>query len=540
VKLPQPRGRIAGCGWLLAALAVAGCAQQPPDLVIISVDTLRADAVELVDTPSIDRIAASGTSFASAIAPVPRTTPALASMLTGLEPGRHGSREVGDPIRDDVVTLAERLRDRGYETLAVSANLSAGRGQGLDRGFDRFVGYNDLIDLTGDRIYRDLTDVPPDEQGWAGALTDQALELLAGRDRDRPTFLWLFYFDPHFMYRPPSPWQEAVDGAACWQLYDDFMDRRHQAGQIFFNVGGVAERANDACRRLYHAEVAYTDHQIGRILAALEQQRVLDDAVVIFTADHGENFGEGELWFEHGDNAHDAGLLVPLTIAGPGVAAGRTTHQLATLADLTPTVLGLLGLEPDRPTDLDGTDLGPWLRDPPAAATDRIAFAESATPIWNEAVNHVITGRTWGRTCINGPRYTLCSNEKYHPGTRWLYDHVEDAGLEHDIAAEHPEVVDELELAWRRWPPETARERVARTTRFKLVERPRLDGGYDAELYDLAADPDETIDVSDRYPDELRRLRQALDGWTSTLPPLGDRLYDPEVEEMLRTLGYAG
>ena len=528
-------------GWLLAAAAelTAGCAQ-PRNLVIISVDTLRADAIAQTETPNIDRLAAAGTTFDDAIAPVPRTTPALASMLTGLEPGRHGSREVGDPMHEEVTTLAEMLRRQGYTTIAVSGNLSAGRRQGLDRGFDHFIGYNDLIEIYDDQIYRDLTDVPPDRPGWAEALTDQALELLSGADPEKPYFLWLFYFDPHFLYRPPSPWQEQVDGADCWELYEDFSGRHHQAGQVFFNVGGVAERANDACRRLYHAEVAYTDHQIGRVIEALERRGELSSSVVVFTADHGENFGEGNLWFEHGDNAHDAGLSVPLIFTGPKIGIGRRTGQLATLADLPPTLLPLLGLEQPVETDIDGMDLGPWLRDPSMAATDRVVFAESATPIWNEAVTHVITGRTWGRTCINGPRFALCVDAKHKPGETWLFDHRNDPGLEHDVASDHSEVVAELQEAWRRWPPETARERVARTTRFKLVQRPQLDGSYVAALYDLADDPAESIDVKSSFPDVYRDLEEALDEWASTLPPLGDRVFDPEVEELLRVLGYAG
>ena len=291
-----------------------------------------------------------------------------------------------------------------------------------------------------------------------------------------------------------------MDGADCWHLYEDFSGRLDQAGQVFFNVGGVAERANEACTRLYHAEVAYTDDQIGRVVDELEARGELSNSVVIFTADHGENFDEGNLWFEHGDNAHDAGLLVPLIFAGPDIGIGGRTDQLATLADLPPTVLGLLGLESPPGVVFDGMDLGPWLQTPPLPLVERIVFAESATPIWNEAVTHVVTGRTWGRTCINDPRFTLCADPKHKPGELWLYDHQNDPGLEIDIAGDHPEIVAELQEAWRLWPPETARERAARTTRFKLVERPQLDGGYVATLYDLANDPAERIDVTSNFP----------------------------------------
>ena len=530
---------------LLPVALVSGCGEPVPrNLLLISVDTLRADALGVAGnaqahTPNLDRLVSGGTYFTQAIAPMPRTTPALGSLLTGQWPQRHGSRDVGDPIQA-VPTLAEVLQRHGFATLGVSANSSAGPKQGLHRGFDRFVTHEDLVEIYGDRLYRDLTSVPADSPGWATAVTDKALEGLAELSSKKPFFAWLFYFDPHFLYRPPAPWQEGVDARRCWQLYEHYQERRHLAGQVFADVGGVASEALEDCLRLYRAEVSYTDHEIGRLLSTLQERGALDDTLIVFTADHGENFGEGGLFFEHGDNAHDAGLRVPLAFGGPGVAKGQRDRGAVSLVDVAPTVLTLLGLsEAAAPTD--GHDLSARLRigsEPGRDDRQRVVFAESATAIWNEAVRHVTTGRTWWRVCINGPRYTLCEIPGEAPGVYRLYDHVGDPSLTVDIAADHPGEVAVLREAWSNWPPESARERVARTADFKLVEYPRLTGGYVDELYHLATDPGETVDVRARYPKVYEVLRSALDGWTSQLPAPPPRLPDPDLEASVRALGY--
>lgn len=538
---------------LLAPLSIpllfVGCTEPGPlNLLIVSVDTLRADALGFdgygaARTPHLDRLAAEGTVFEAAFAPVPRTTPALGSLLTGLSPKHHGSRDVGDPIHESIPTLAEILAARGYRTLAVSTHDSAGPRQGLDRGFERFVDYRRIVEGWGEELYTDLSDLhasPDGRPGWAQATTDEALGLLAEAPRDQPYFLWMFYFDPHFLYRPPPPFGE-VEAEGCWDLYHSYMDRRQDAGQVFYNVGGVAEAALADCRKLYDAEIAYVDQQIGRLLDTLRRDGRLDNTLILFVADHGENFGEGGLYFEHGDDVHDAALRVPLVFVGPGIAAGRRDDGAVTLADLLPTVLELLEIPLEERPSVDGTDLSSRLvsRAPrPSRDRDRVVFAESASAVWNEAVRNVTTGRAWRRVCINGPRFALCENPTQAPGVLSLYDHVADPELRRDVAAEYPETVARLLEARERWPPESARRRVARTTRFKLVHTPRLDGGYGAALYDLESDPAERVDVQELFPKVYRHLEDALARWVADLPPMPVREIDPELEESLRTLGY--
>ncbi|MBZ0114510.1 MAG: sulfatase [Thermoanaerobaculia bacterium] len=511
-------------------------------LVIVSVDTLRADALGFAGypaarTPSLDALAARGTWFPNAIAPIPRTTPSLGSLLTGRWPQHHGSREVGDPILDSVPTLAEQLRRGGYTTLGVSINDSAGPKQGLARGFDYFATYRDLLEDYGDDLYQERSPAPPSSKGWATATTERTLQLVddAGLDRESPYFLWVFYFDPHFVYRPPAPWQDGVEASRCWDLYDEFWSQPERGGEVFADIGGVSSHALADCRRLYDAEVAYTDRQIGVLLEGLETRGLLEETLVVFTADHGENFGEGGLFFEHGENAHDAGLRVPLVFAGPDVAAGRVDATAVSLVDVLPTALHWLGVSVEEGTELDGDDLLSRLSPgaSPTPAADRIVFAESASALWNEAREPLITGRLGGRVCANGEWLTL----RIEGEQRTVFDRREDPALTVDIVGRFPEEEKILAAALQTWPAESARQRVARTARFKLVQFPRLEGGYRNELYDLRGEG-EGVDVSQRFGRVAEVLGAAVEDWATGIPRELQREADAEREQTLRSLGY--
>ena len=527
-----------GFAWLPGCAPRA--AQDPPNIILVTVDTLRADALldgpNRARTPHLDELIARGTRFTQAIAPMPRTTPALATLLTGLWPHEHGSREVGDPIRNDVTTLATILAQAGYSTAAVSANNSAGPKQSLDRGFESFVSGDDLKSRYEGRLYRDRTDVPPTGVGWAEATTDETLRLAAAAPPEKPLLLWTLYFDPHFFYRPPSPWQDEHVGSRCFALYDAFLDGQVSCGEIVDARVPIASEALDDCRELYRKEVEYTDSEIGRLLDGLEELGRLDNAIVVFTADHGENLGEGGLHYEHGENVHDAGLRVPLAIVGPDVAAGRDDDGVTGLIDVMPTLLGILGL--DQPAT-SGVDLGPRLSPESSGAsagTRRALFAESASGFCGDSHRLLTTGRMEGRACIRGDGYAYCVDAQ--SGAQTLYDIGSDPRMQTDVLEGFPEVATKLKTAFERWPPESARERTARTSRYKLVQRPLFEGGYRTQLYDLHVDPGETTDVLAQHVELGARLAALLEEWTAGIGPMRQRELDEELLEDLRALGY--
>ena len=491
-----------------------------PDIILVTVDTLRADHLgcygyKIAQTPNIDRLAERGTVFFHATTPLPRTTPALASLLTGLWPHHHDSREVGQSI-SSVPLLSEILKRRGYITLGVSASSVASTKVGLDRGFDQFV-----LEINGQ----------------AELITRQALDVFQKFSSEKPTFLWIHYKDPHSLYFPPSPWRDNADGKRCMELVQSVVDHhRWLSGHVFSDQQGIASHALDSCTEMYDAEIAYTDFHIGQLFAGLEQTLRFEEMLIIFTSDHGENLGEDALFYEHGPSLHDASVRVPLIIAGPGIAQ-QVDDQIVRLEDIMPTLLELLG-EPrkNRPT-MDGTDfsgrLSRWKLWRPD--DNRVALVESGSSLHSHNFSYIHSGRADAFHCLNGKRFSLCGKPGEEPK---LYDHVNDPFLKKDVSSEYPEAREHLLQARKFWRPEEVRERAVRTVRFKLVERPLLDGGYRQYLYDLEKDPEENKDVSSAYPNMLARLQTLLNQWSAELPAYEFPNRSPEELETLRSLGY--
>jgi len=514
---------------LLAIAALTGCASEPPDVILITVDTLRADRLgaygwEEARTPVTDELAGRGTVFTRAYTPMPRTTPGLASLLTGLEPHHHGSREVGQPMLPGVPTLTETLAAHGWVTVAVSANGAAGPAQGLGRGFQRFV---------------PAAELPSKDAGDAVA---RALAEVRALDGSEPLFLWLHTIDPHAPYGPPSPWGDDPRGDGCRELERFVETHGWQGGHVFSDREGRSSRALDSCSFLYDAEIAYTDHQVGVLLEGLDRLRPDRPRWVIFTSDHGENLGEEGLYYQHGPSLHEASLRVPLILAGPGLPVGRRMDDLVTLQDLAPTLLGRLGLDPPPEVAFDGVDLGPLLGWSPLSRLRRAprseVFAESGSALMEHNVLYLRSGRAEGMHCLNVRRWSLCGR----PGeTPRLYDHEVDPDLTVDLSAREPETFEAMRAWSELWSPEEARSRAVLARRLELVELPVARGGYRRVLHELGAGEGRGgRDASARYPDEWRELGRRLEAWTAGLPqPVPPRRSEEDLRR-LRALGYAG
>jgi arylsulfatase A-like enzyme/Flp pilus assembly protein TadD len=282
------------------------------DVLLITIDTLRADAVGFAgnakaSTPTLDRLAAAGRVYTDAHAHNVVTLPSHANILTGMYPWQHGVRDnSGFVLPESAPTLAARLKEAGYATAAFVGAYPLEAGFGLNRGFDVY----------DDRFPRGSR---PDAFTIAERRGDQVVApALAwwNAQRGKRRFLWVHLYDPHASYDPPEPFRSR------------FRDNPYQG------------------------EVAATDSFLAPLLAPL-----LDGgqppALVVVTSDHGESLGEhGEL--THGLFAYEATLKVPLVVWGPGVQTGKDGRP-ARHVDVVPTVLGALGLE--TPKDLPGRSL---------------------------------------------------------------------------------------------------------------------------------------------------------------------------------------
>jgi arylsulfatase A-like enzyme len=338
---------LAACAAMLPLALAPGCrsSESPPHVLLITIDTLRPDYLsmngyDLPTTPAIDALLARGFYFEQALAPVARTTPALAALFTGSYPHTNGVRTLTDSLRGDVQTITEALRASGYQTVAVVTNQVLTRQRGLDRGFD---------------VY----DVASDTRN-AEATTDAAIRHFRSLAPDRPVFTWIHYIDPHTPYHS--------DPAIAARFDPDYRGRyRFQFGsngETGTNRGhrtfpedlpkGVAthrnplpEDVNAHIRRLYAADIRALDTQVGRLLAAAEE-RFGENLLIVFTADHGESLGEHDFYFDHGDYVYNAGTRVPLGFVLPlshPLHGSARCRGWVSLVDVAPTLLQLLGRE---------------------------------------------------------------------------------------------------------------------------------------------------------------------------------------------------
>jgi len=317
-KIRRP-ARLASIGVALLALSAAAnarAANSPPSVILISVDTLRADRLSCYGyrgqaTPHIDAIAKGGTLFTAINSQVPLTLPSHTCLLTSTYPFADGVEENGEEVPAHTVTLAGVLKSRGYSTAAFVGGFVLDRRFGLNQGFDFYDSPFNVDQEAG---------VDPGSVKRPGeSVVNSAIRWIQ-RDGNRPFFVFLHLYDLHFPYGL-SP-----------------------ADRARFGNG-------------YEAELQYVDENIGRFWRSLSRQGLLKNTLVVFTADHGESLGE------HGEGAHgffiyQSTLWVPLIFHWPGGGGSSFPERVtapAGLIDVAPTILRDLGISP--PSQFEGQSL---------------------------------------------------------------------------------------------------------------------------------------------------------------------------------------
>jgi arylsulfatase A-like enzyme len=366
---------------LALALGLAGCGPvqeaRRPNVLLISVDTLRADHVSCYGygretTPRIDRLAREGTRFETVVSSTSWTLGAHGAIFTALPDSVHGAFTPEDRLPEERETLAERLQAAGYRTAGFYSGPFLHPAFGLEQGFDEWIsctrfdasGAQDEETVRGTEEFAARLD-DSHEDVTSPKLLAEVRAWLARRADERPFFLFVHMWDPHYNYIPPPPYDRRFDPD-----YDGPQDGRGLWKKRTIQKA-LPARDLEHVIALYDGEIAFTDEHIGLIADELATRGLLDETLVVVAADHGEEF------FEHGAFGHhrtlmDEGLLVPLVLRYPArVPAGRAVASQVRLADVAPTVLELCGLAPF--TSAYGSSLVPLLEGPGA---DRAAFAE--------------------------------------------------------------------------------------------------------------------------------------------------------------------
>ena len=309
------------CAWL--GVLVSSWAQSQPkpawNLLLVSIDTVRADHLGSYGyrsvTPSLDRLAGEGVVFEHVYTSVPLTLPAHASLLTGRYPTATGVHDNGEVLPSSVPTLAEQMRDRGFETAAFVGAFILDRRFGLSRGFDEYWGDFPL--------HRHAGDDPSTIQIRGDQVQTAAAEWIASH-ADGRFFAFVHFYDLHGPYLLPAAWRTRFTG------------------------------------RIYDGELAFVDDQIGKLWDGLARKGLADRTVLVITADHGEGLGDhGEE--NHGFLLYGSTTSIPLIIRLPGRRyAGKRVSSIARLIDIAPTACAMLGVTPSAP--FEGRSLVPEMQ----------------------------------------------------------------------------------------------------------------------------------------------------------------------------------
>jgi arylsulfatase A-like enzyme len=413
---------------VVAAMLGVGGADPADDIrrvVVIHLDTTRVDDLGcyggIADTPNIDAVAARGMRFTNAIAPTPRTSPSIASFMTGRLANRHGVYDVGGKLGAGYATLAEILRDHGFVTGGFTTNAVIDRlggassaSAGFDQGFDAFRGFYTSVYGPDEH---ELNAIPralcPDPVNAAIDFID--------RCGDERFFLWMLHLDPHAPYAPEPPYDTMYLDHPT--LLAGSVRLQPEAIHPQAYVGSRLDSHEYVARHL--GEVTQLDHWLGKLFAKLDG--LPGRTLLVVTADHGESLGDAGIWFSHGRNIRHPCVNVPLIIACDGVVPAGVTDTLTANVDLAPTILDLLGL-PAGALDADGRTLAP-------AFTDADPWPDRMIPI-QRSIGAKWRGVRSARFCLQS-RFDQQTHERVEAT---LYDRVADPTETTDVAARHPDV----------------------------------------------------------------------------------------------------
>lgn len=411
------------------------------NVLVLAVDTLRADHLGCYGygkntSPCIDALARESVVFDRAFAPGIPTMPSFTTLLSGLHPYRHGitAHSSEQQLSERVLLMPQIARDSGWVTAGIDSLVVQANGCGswFARGYDFFSGF----------VYRPFSN-------QAEQLANRAIRFITDL-RDRPFFLFLHLWDPHTPYGPPPPYDtmhyapgesDVPDLAAVKALSPEYYEA--------FLGDMKLKRPDDYAYVVaqYDGEISYADAQIGRIVAHLKASGLWDNTLIVLLGDHGECFGEGDVYFDH-HGLYDAVIRVPLMCRTPGSAPARCAAMVST-EDILATLIDVCEWTP--PDDgRTGVSFAPVLRGEAMAGRGEIFGVESTrqaslclrTDRWKLILPITLDAR-------GAPLVNLYGQPR--DPSPLLFDLANDPEERHDVAAQFPDVRDDLARRLDQW-----------------------------------------------------------------------------------------
>jgi len=493
----------------------------------LTVDTLRKDHLSYdgyfrKTSPFLDRFSQEGVVFENAYSTTSLTLPSLASVITGKHPMHHGVRNNSVyALADTNLTLAEVFKKHGFATGAIIANEGLRPKRGYNQGFDYYgksYYFQKLkYDLPVLALFNKISKVFGEwlflyPGGDAYHTTNLTIRFLQ-ENKDKRFFCWVFYMDPHLAYAPPRG-------------YDDrFCRKEKKLGMNYFHTQRHLKKYNANLpptpgvmkwiRGLYDGEILYNDYEIGRLLKALEDMKLLSKTLIIFSADHGENLADHYYYIGHGKLVYNPNIAVPLVIRFPDCRYTGLIKDPVSNLNIMPTILDFMDLNQETfPGGIDGVSLMPLIRE---GRKDYLPVVYSETGIpWS------FDPKLFDEIERGGPNPFKTAEVKLAVDTR--------GGMEANLQEQA-----QLKL------------RTVIKDNWKLIYVPVKDSASPTgrrsyyELYDIDGDWDEKYDLIDSQPEVFRELKSVIESWCAA--DTGSVFADViELEEedikALRALGY--
>ncbi|MFC7021123.1 MULTISPECIES: sulfatase [Haloarcula] len=308
-------------------------------VVLLTVDSLTAGHMGCLGydrntTPRLDELRRRGTLYTNAVAQSSHTRESMPSLFFSQYPSQ--LPDIG-PVPDDRETIATVLSDSGFTTAGFHSNPYLSRAYEFDKGFDVF---DDSLSLAQNRLvtffHRVVNHFRTEPYTRAGDLNERALEWLDS-EPNRPRFCWVHYMDPHGPYQPPASFQshftdKSIGKRSAKRLWRQMVD----------NPSSLNAEDRELLVDLYDAEIRYTDAMIGEFIDGLADRGLLSDALVIVAADHGEAFGQHDV-YGHPRHPYEELIHVPLFVLGGGYPADQRVDQPVENLDIGPTILNCSG-----------------------------------------------------------------------------------------------------------------------------------------------------------------------------------------------------
>lgn len=322
----------------LYCLLGCGGKEKQPNIILISIDTLRQDHVSCYGyhretTPTLDKLAREGSRFEACVTPAPWTLPAHMSVMTGLPPSLHQVQEKKEILPDNIITLAQILKKHKYQTYGLATSAFLKKIYGFHRGFDYYK-------------------VMPNKT--AKMVTKKALKWLSqDKIKNDRFFLFLHYYDVHWPFHPPDKFISLFGASSEDLKYGDFEFLK----QFSSPKKPLDPEIKKKIIALYDAGIRYTDKQINKIVRFLEKNKILDNTIIVIFSDHGEEFKEHNS-FGHGHSFYKEVIDVPLVIRyPPKIKANTIISQPVITSDIPLTLLKMANIEPPQQFCLNSVDL---------------------------------------------------------------------------------------------------------------------------------------------------------------------------------------